>query len=63
MGVRDLWIYPKFLYGCERPAVLSEKFCVSVRDSRYKPKSSVAQKKTHGHVYHLDLELSDRNRD
>ena len=48
MGVRD-------------PAVLSKKFCVGVRDPRCKPKSSVAQKKTHGQVYHLDLELSDRN--
>ena len=43
--------------------MLSEKFCVGVRDPRCKPKSSVTQKKTHGHVYHLDLELSDRGRD
>ena len=43
--------------------VLSERFCMGVRDPRYYPKSSVAQKKTHGHVYHLDLELSDRSRD
>ena len=49
MGVRD----PN---GCERPAVLSkkvlqgflrlsilsEKFCMGVRDLRYNPKSSVA---------------------
>ena len=63
MGVRDPRRYPKFQYGCERPAVLSEKFCVGVRDPRYKLKSSVAQKKTHGHVYHLDLKLSDRSRD
>ena len=43
--------------------MLFKKFCVGVRDPRYKPKSFVAQKKTHGHVYHLDLELSDRSRD
>ena len=43
--------------------MLSEMFCVGVRDLRCKPKSSVAQKKTHGHVYLLDLELSDRRRD
>ena len=23
---------PKVLYGCERPAILSEKFCMGVRD-------------------------------
>ena len=51
----------KVLYRCERPAVLSEKFCMGVRDLRCNPKSSVAQEKTHGHVYHLDLELSDRS--
>ena len=43
--------------------MLFEKFCVAVRDPRCKPKSSVAQKKTHDHVYHLDQELSDRNQD
>ena len=43
--------------------MLSEKFCGGVRDPRCKPKSSVAQKKTHGHVHHLDLELSDKSRD
>ena len=53
----------KVLQGCERPAVLSKKFCMGVRDPRCNPKSFVAQKKTHGHVYHLDLELSDRSRD
>ena len=53
----------KVLYGCEIPAVLSEKLCVCVRDPRCKRKSSVAKKKTHDHVYHLDLELSDRSRD
>ena len=36
---------------------------MGVRDLRYYAKSSVAQEKTHGRVYHLDLELSDRNRD
>ena len=50
MGVRD-------------PTVLFEKFCMGVRDPRCKPKSSVAQKKIHGQVYHLDLELSNRSRD
>ena len=43
--------------------MLSKNFCVGVRDPRCNPKSSVAQKKTHGQVYHLDLELSDRSRD
>ena len=43
--------------------MLSEKFCGGVRDPRCKPKSSVAQNKTHGHVYPLDLELSDRSWD
>ena len=43
--------------------MLSEKFYVGVRDLWCKPKISVSQKKTHGHVYHLDLELSDRSRD
>ena len=56
-------IIPKVLYGCERPAMLSEKFCMGVRDPRCNPKSSIAQKKTHGHVYHLDLDLSGRSRD
>ena len=42
--------------------MLSEKFCVGVRDPRCKPKSSVSQNKTQGHVYHLDLEFSDRSR-
>ena len=45
----------KILYGCRRPAVVSEKFCVGVRDLRHEPKSSVAQKKTQGHGYHLDF--------
>ena len=43
--------------------MLCEKFYGGVRDPRCKPKSSVAQKKTHGHVDHLDLYLSDRSRD
>ena len=70
MGVRDsngcerpAVLSEKVLHGCERLAVLSEKFCMGVRDLRCNPKSSVAQKKTHGHVHHLDLELSDRSRD
>ena len=49
MGVKDPRYYPK-------------RFCTDVRDPRYYPKSSVAQEKTHGHVYHLDVELSDRSR-
>ena len=53
----------KVLYGCERPAVLSEKLCGGVRDPLCKLKSSVAQKKTHSHFHHLYLELSDRSRD
>ena len=48
MGVKDPWYYLK-------------RFCTGVRDPRYYPKSVVAQDKTHGHVYHLDLELSDRS--
>ena len=56
MGVKD----PN---GCERPRVLSEKVCMGVRDPRYYPESYVTQEKTHGHVYYLDLELSDRSRD
>ena len=43
--------------------MLSEKFCVGIRDLWCKPKSSISQKKTHDHVYHLDLELSDRSQD
>ena len=57
--------------------VLSERSCMGVRDPRYNPKSYVwvletrslirkvllPQKRTHGHVYHLDLESSDRSRD
>ena len=43
--------------------MLSEKFGISVRDPRCNSKSPVAQKKTHGHIYHLDLEFSDRSRD
>ena len=42
--------------------MLSKKFCGGVRDPRCKPKSYVAQKKTHGHGYHLDFELGDRIR-
>ena len=53
----------KVLYECDRPAVLSEKFCSVVRDPRCKPKSSITQKKTHGHGYHLDFELGGRSRD
>ena len=35
----------KVLYVCKRPAVSSGKFCVSVRDLRCEPKSSVAQRR------------------
>ena len=35
MGVRDP-------IGCERPAVLSEKLCMGVRDPRCNSKSSIA---------------------
>ena len=48
-------------FGCKRPAISSEKFCMGVRDLRYylvssvmgvrdlrcNPKSYVAQNKTH----------------
>ena len=70
MGVRDpnrcerpAVLFEKVLHGCERPVVLSEKFCMGVRDPWCNSKSSVSQEKTHGHVYHLDLELSDRSWD
>ena len=36
---------------------------MGVRDSRCDPKSYVAQKKTHGHVYHIDFGLCDMSRD
>ena len=35
MGVRDPRYYLKVLYGCKRPAVSSEKFCMGVRDPWY----------------------------
>ena len=38
---------------------MSRNFCMGVRDPWCKPKSSVA----HGHIYHLDIELSDKCRD
>ena len=63
MGVRDPWREPKVMYRCKRPTVLSRKFCVGVRDPRCNPKSSVAQKNTHGYGYHIDFELCDRSRD
>ena len=65
-------------FGCKRPAVLSEKFCIGVREPQCYPKSFVwvqetrevsrkvllpQKKKTHGHGYHLDFELGDRGRD
>ena len=34
---------------------------MGVTDPRYRPKSSVAQRKTHDHGYHLDFELGDRS--
>ena len=43
--------------------MVSEKFCMCVRDPQCKPKSFVAQKKTHGHGYHLDFDMGDRSRD
>ena len=42
---------------------MSQNFCMGVRDPRCKMKCYVAQNKTHGLVYHLDLELSDRSQD
>ena len=70
MGVRDsngcerpMVLSEKVLHGCERLAVLFENFCMGVRDPWCNPKSYIAQKKTRGHVYYLDLELSDRSRD
>ena len=64
MGVRDPWYYPKrFCTGVRDPWYFPKQFCMGVRDSRCNPKISVAQEKTHSHVYHLDLELSDRSWD
>ena len=77
VGVKDPQREPKVLYNCERPVVLSEKLCMGVRDPWCYPKSYVWVKETHGvsrkvlspkkkthcHVYHLDLELSDGSRD
>ena len=42
---------------------MSQNFCMGVKDRRCRPKSFVAQNKTHGHLYHLDLKWSDRSRD
>ena len=39
LGVRDPQRYSKVQYGCKRPVVLSEKFCVGVRDQRCNSKS------------------------
>ena len=47
MGVRDLRYHSS--YGCKRPVVSSEKLCYP--------------RKTQGHRYHPDLELSDRSRE
>ena len=41
VSVRDPRRDPKVLHGCERPVVLSEKFCMGVRDLRCDPESSV----------------------
>ena len=42
---------------------MNQNLCMGVRDPRCKPKSSIAQDKTHGTIYYLDLELSGRSRD
>ena len=42
---------------------MSQNSYMGVRDPQCKPKIYVAKNKTHGHIYHLDLELSDRSRD
>ena len=64
MGVIDLRYYPKrFCMGVRDPRYYPKRFYIGVKDLWCKPKSSVSQKKTHGHVHHLDLELSDRSRD
>ena len=39
--------------SCEKPGTLG------VRDPRCDPKSYVAQKKTHGHVYHWNMGVRD----
>ena len=53
----------KFYTSVRDSKVLFGKFCVGVRDLRCNPKSSVAQKNTHGYGYHIELELCDRSRD
>ena len=63
MGVRDPWREPKVLFGYKRPAVLSEKFYMGVKDLWCNSKSFVAQKNTHGYGYHIDFELCDRSGD
>ena len=63
MGVRNPRYYPKrFCMGVRDPQY-PKRFYMGVKDLRCKPKSFVAQKKTHGHIHHLDLELSDRSLD
>ena len=45
MGVKDPRYYLKVLYGCKRPVVSSEKFCVGARDPWRESKSSIAQRR------------------
>ena len=63
MSVRDPWRGPKVLYGCKRPAVLSGKFCVGVRDPQCNLKVLLPKKDTHGYGYHIYFELCDKSRD
>ena len=57
---QSLYIYLELLSmkGIEKSITLQ-----GVRDPRFKSKKFCGPKKTHGHVYHLDLEFSDRSRD
>ena len=71
----SVWRYPKFLCGCKRPVEIFkisvwvqdtlgdvQNFCMGIRDPRRCPKV-LFPKKTHGHSYHLNLELGDRSQD
>ena len=64
MGVRDPGSDLEFMCGCKRPGERFRNFCVDVRGTKCKLKSSIAREiKTQGNGYHKDLELSDRSRE
>ena len=52
MGVKDpngckrpAVLFRKVLHKCEKPAILSEKFCMGVKDPRCDPKSVLPKRK------------------